>query len=287
MRVLDNPVKLFATHNLEAEDVLKELIIELVARTDIEKVICFARRISCNTSISSFDPLKVNASCHYFLLVVTESIERQEHFLQDYVNVHFKLGKVTLLAHGKETVEKALENGSRFFTSVFSHGRILYSRTGILETNALPDLDPDLLVQKAAECVEYNYKLAEGFHQAAGHSLDNEKNTISLFLLHQAMEQAYTALIRVFMGYRADMHNLSRLQDVCLCFCQEEELYPRQRPEEQRLFQLLQKSYSGARYKQDFEVNENDVQRIYNEVAAFIKRVYVMCEGKIEELAGL
>ncbi|WP_207422803.1 hypothetical protein [Desertivirga brevis] len=89
------------------------------------------------------------------------------------------------------------------------------------------------------------------------------------------------------MGYRADMHNLSRLQDVCLCYCQEEELYPRQRPEEQRLFQLLQKSYSGARYKQDLEGNENDVQRIYNEVGTFVMRVYEMCEGKIEELAGL
>ncbi|WP_207532687.1 HEPN domain-containing protein [Desertivirga arenae] len=282
----DKPVKAFAIHHLEAEEAIKELVIDLAARTDIVKLICFAKRMSMTTNISTFDPESTNGHCHYFLMVVTESIERQEHLLQDYVNAHFKLGKITLLAHGMETIEQALANGNRFFTSVFRYGRMLYSRNGLLET--VPYIEPDVekVFEKVALRFEYNNNLAKGFLQAAGSSLDQENNTISMFLLHQAMEQGLTALIRVFMGYRADIHSLGRLQDLCLCFCEEEFLFPRQRPEEQRLFQLLQRSYSGARYKQDFEVNEKDVERIYAEVAAFLKRVEERCEDKLGEMAA-
>ena len=44
-------------------------------------------------------------------------------------------------------------------------------------------------------------------------------------------------------------------------------------------------SYSAARYKDDFVVEQPDAERLYNQVAAFLKMADVLCQDKIEALA--
>lgn len=45
------------------------------------------------------------------------------------------------------------------------------------------------------------------------------------------------------------------------------------------------RSYSGARYQDDFRVEQPDAEKLYSQVAAFLNMADVLCQDKIEALA--
>ena len=51
-----------------------------------------------------------------------------------------------------------------------------------------------------------------------------------------------------------------------------------------RLFDLLVKSYSAARYKDNFTVAESDAHALFNKVKTFVPIAKEMCIQKIAEL---
>lgn len=55
-------------------------------------------------------------------------------------------------------------------------------------------------------------------------------------------------------------------------------------PEGQRLFDVLVKSYSGARYSDAFTVTEEDAKALYQKVADFDLLAKAMCKRKIKQL---
>jgi hypothetical protein len=54
--------------------------------------------------------------------------------------------------------------------------------------------------------------------------------------------------------------------------------------EEKRLFELLSKGYSEARYADKFDVNEDDVTKLRLQLRDFLSLVRTMSYAKIEEL---
>ncbi len=104
-------------------------------------------------------------------------------------------------------------------------------------------------------------------------------------MLHQAMEQSCSALIRVFTGYRSDIHGLARLIHFSKCFSDLPERFFSGGPnEEERLFKLLQNSYSETRYKEGFTVTEKDASSLLEKVHAFTDMAEKICLKRIAEL---
>lgn len=52
-------------------------------------------------------------------------------------------------------------------------------------------------------------------------------------------------------------------------------------PEDERLFEILLKSYSGARYKSNFLVLADDAQVLYSKTVVFVALAKQMCNEKI------
>lgn len=265
-----------------------KVFIELLVQRFLPvQIYCFATLNTTYSTRSCFTEAIDDFKQDYFLLVVTKEATRIEYEIQDFAAAHFKHGIVTVLAHGKKTVLELLEAGNMFFTNIYQRGTLLYSSEVIMAA--------DFSIAKTAintpviekSCLAQRLSLIEGFLSGARECLCNEQYNACLFMLHQAVEQCCIALIRVHLGYRSDIHNLRRLLQLCCCFSIEPiKVFLSGTKEDDRLFNILMKSYSLARYSDGFLAEKCDVQLLFNRIWAFMELTRDICSRKIIELGS-
>lgn len=262
---------------------LKDILDLLISHYEPRHLICFGWLNHTTVANNSFNTPLNESSSHYYLLMTTKESRRIEHEVQDFVIKHFTAGNLTILVHGLETVEHAVNQGSRFFTNACRNGFLLYSSDGLRLSFIYPNLNPKTTFDKAEKAFAYRLKIATGFLEAAESCFASDHENNCVFLLHQAMEQACITMIRVFIAYRADMHSLSRLLNLCKSFTPEPSaIFKMAKPEDLRLFTLLQKSYSAARYQDNFVAETDDADQLILKVAEFLDLTKVLCQGRIE-----
>jgi uncharacterized protein len=263
----------------------KLFVESLVLKFKPLQIFCFSKETFLEEVQSCFNDEKMKQRCNYCLLLVTKSTNRIDYEVQDYSNAHFKLGKVTILCHPKETIEEAFKANSRFFITVCNEGKLVYSHDGLTNFYVPAPFIPTQSGAKALKHFKYRIPLAEGFLIGAGECLNKEQYSVCVFMLHQVVEQVCIVLIRVFMAYRSEIHNLHKLLRLCSCFSSAPmKLFLSGSPEDERLFDILLKSYSGARYKSNFFVLTDDAWVLYNKTAAFVALAKELCHQKVEEL---
>lgn len=275
-----NTVNLSSAQSLE----LKELISSLVTKYEVEYIFCFGCSDEHCKSVGCFSERFNARKTHYFLLMLTTQITRIEHEVQDHVNGLSEDFTISIIVHGLQTATNAVAQGSRFFCSACRDGVQLYSANGLRLSLDYPILNPATTFAKAQKHFFHRFGMACGFLESASTSYDNGFYGNCMFELHQCMEQACIAVIRVYMAYRSDMHNLARLLNLCKCFCNPQvELYPRKSEEDDRLFQLLLKSYSETRYKDDYQIVDHDADELCTQVRSFLETVKKLCNKRLAE----
>jgi HEPN domain-containing protein len=269
--------------NLQCKE-LDKVIISLVEKYKTEYIFCFGCRNNTKSVISCFVEEAKQSETHYFLLVITTDIARIEHDVQDYINTISEASKITIVVHGLATVTNAILQGSRFFSAVCRYGLQLYSASGLLLNIDYPNLNPATTFTKAQKHFYHRFGMASGFLESASNSYDGSFYSNCMFELHQSVEQACIAVIRVYIAYRADLHNLTRLISLCKCFSDEPaDLFPNKSDEDQRLFQLLLKSYSETRYKDGYEIADYDADKLCTKVREFLELIKRLCNKKLQE----
>lgn len=257
---------------------------ELAERFKPLHILKFGEISSLKKSYSSFLPQQLCDDFHYYLLMVIEGTTRIEHGVQDYVNTHFKDGKITILVHSQESAQTAIAANNRFFITVYNHSIQLYSHDGTLSLFPEYVLDKQISLEKARKHFYHRIPMAQGFLDGAGECFSNEKFNVCVFMLHQVVEQSCIAMIRVFMAYRSDMHHLGRLLDICACFSEKPRELLLGTVDSRRLFEKLMNSYGQARYKDNFNVDTADADTLYSMVHHFLELAKELCEKKIKLL---
>jgi len=192
------------------------------------------------------------------------------------------------LAHSQETISAALNSNNRFFITVFNEGQLLYNHDGMMERTEDIDFIPTQGAVKAQKHYAHRFPLAIGFLNSAEECLKNQHFNLCTFMAHQVVEQCCIALIRIHLAYRSDIHNLYRLLSLCDSFSSvPSSLLLSGRQDDERLFEIMVKSYSAARYKDRFHVEKVDAEQIIERVSTFLKVVDIMCLEKIESLAAV
>ncbi|TCC96790.1 HEPN domain-containing protein [Pedobacter psychroterrae] len=259
---------------------------ELVQKFNPETVYCFGKMVEQKTGDGCFMQSIREEKYTYFLLMVTESITRIEHEVQDFANQNYPHGTITLLVHGRETVVQAIKANNRFFIMVCNSGQIIYSRNGMLEPSETLSFIPTQGAVKAQKHFDHRMPLATGFLASANECLKNGQYGVCAFMAHQVTEQCCILLIRIYLAYRSDMHNLYRQLRLCNSFSTAPHwLFLSGGEDEKRLFDIMVRSYSAARYKDDFRVSQKDAEQLFINVSNFIKLTEILCVKKIESLA--
>ncbi|WP_431291649.1 HEPN domain-containing protein [Pedobacter sp. P26] len=263
----------------------REFIHRLAQKFEPLQIFNFSLNRYTHNSQGCFNDNQSHFSCDYCLLVVTETATRIDYEMQDFANTYYQHGTITVICHGRQSVMDAVQQNSRFFIGVLTYGKLLYSKDGLLDSDPISAFIPTNGAIKAIRHYEHRIPLADGFLMCASECLEKEQFGICAFMLHQAVEQTCICLVRVNIAYRSEFHNLYRLLRLCTCFSEKPFQLFLSTPEDERLFDVMAKSYSGSRYKDDFTVCREDAERLYQRVASFLLLAKAMCSEKIELLA--
>ena len=272
--------------SLEADHAFhfREFIRRLAQKFEPLQIFSFSKNTCRQNTQGCFNESPVHFKCDYHLLVVTETATRIDYEIQDFSNTYYRHGTITVICHGRQSVMEAVQHNSRFFISALTTGKLLYSNDGLLNIDLIPPHIPTKGAIKAVKHYDHRMPLADGFLMCASECLGKEQFGICAFMLHQAVEQACICLVRVHIAYRSEFHNLYRLLRLCTCFSERPFQLFLSTPEDERLFDVMAKSYSGSRYKDDFIVSRQDAESLNKRVASFLLVAKEMCNNKIELL---
>lgn len=170
-------------------------------------------------------------------------------------------------------VNEMILKGNYFFSVYCVPEKMIYDAGRIELENPnpkhrLPDLQ--ILTETHAAIMAK----ANGFVAGAKRFYETKEFSLSGFMLHQAAEHGLNALLQPLMQFRIHTHSLHKLMRMTRRFSLEIfSLFPRDTDVEIRLFQLLQKAYIHARYKDTFELQEEDVVVLLERIELLLQRV--------------
>jgi HEPN domain-containing protein len=260
---------------------------DLVEKFKPLHIYCFGKTVELTNKEGCFIDNAIQENYQYFLLMVTENVTRIEHEVQDYANSHYPYGIVTILVHGKETIAEAIKANNKFFITIYNTAHLIFSHDGMVQSVPVESFIPTQAAVKAKKHFHHRILLASGFLESAKECQRKQLYQLSVFMLHQAVEQCCIALIRVHLAYRSDIHNLYRQLRLCNSFSPApSRLFFSGREDDKRLFDIMVKSYSAARYKDDFEVEQSDAEQLYIQVSIFLDLTDMMCGKKIDVLSN-
>jgi HEPN domain-containing protein len=216
------------------------------------------------------------------LLIITREGERRTDYeIQDIIENRCR-GEVTVtaLVHDIAYVNKKATEGQYFFSSVLrEEGTLLYDahRTALAEAFA-PNLEE--VRQVAEKDFDRWARQAREFFLGAEYVRGKRGWNTATFLLHQAAEQCYQAILLAFTGYKPTTHNLDKLRRYTNRFSMELALlFPLDNAEEEELFRLLASGYVSARYKEEFLINEKEVGLLEERVRRLLDIANRVCYG--------
>lgn len=197
----------------------------------------------------------------YDLLVITRQGDRRSDYeLQDVIENRCRDEvAVTALVHDIDYVNRRLIEGQCFFSMTVLEGILLYDSHRIPLAGArLPDWE-QVRWMAERDFDRWN-RQAKAFFRSAAFNQGEKEWKVAVFLLHQAAEHSYQAILLAFTGYKPTTHNLDKLRRYTNRFSLELALiFPRENAGEDDLFRLLSSGYVDARYKEEFMVTEEEV----------------------------
>ncbi len=190
--------------------------------------------------------------------------------------------KPQFINYGINDFNYALSKGHYFETEIKREGVILYD-SGEYKLERRRKLNFDEITERAQKY--YNDKFVSAFRFFETTKFDHDKTWYKLasFQLHQATEHALRTVELVFALYSPKEHKLTELMNRCKRFTTEIfKALPRETPEDERLFKLLERAYVESRYNPDFEITKEDIDALLPKVKMLLDIVEKVCTAQID-----
>jgi len=107
---------------------------------------------------------------------------------------------------------------------------------------------------------------------------------IAIFILHQAAERFFAAILLVFTDYKPQTHDLNVLyKEACYHDSRFKIVFPQATAEEKRLFTILVKAYIDSRYKMGYSITAEDLQYLITRVFILKTLTEELCLERIDK----
>ena len=197
-----------------------------------------------------------------------------------------------LIVHTLDEVNRELKKGRYFFKEVRADGIALYEFTGSKSSgnrhHALAEpgnLTPKEVYETAKEYFDHWHPSADNYFTLACDAAAKKMWNETAFLLHQATERAYHAVLLTLTLYSPPGHNIQRLRGLA------EELeqrlidaWPRGRRPYDRTFDLLRRAYVEARYSKHYEITKEELEWLADRVRHLQALVETVCTERLAKL---
>jgi HEPN domain-containing protein len=190
--------------------------------------------------------------------------------------------KPQFINYGIDDFNFALAKGHYFETEIKRQGIILYD-SGEYRLERRRKLNFDEIKERAQNYYNEKTEWANDFLMAYDGLYKHDRYKIASFQLHQATENLLRVIPMVFILYGYKDHDLDDLMTYCKRHTIEIfKVFPRDTPEEERLFKLLQRAYVESRYNPDFEITKEDLDALLPKVEHLRDIVERVCTAQID-----
>lgn len=184
--------------------------------------------------------------------------------------------------YGIDDFNYALSKAHYFETEIKRDGIILYD-SGEYKLARRRKLDFTEIKERAQNYFEDKFTQANDFLEDAFSNIGKDKFVHASFHLHQSVENFLRTISLVYILYSPKNHNLDELIRSCKAYTTELcKAFPRNTPEEERLFDLLQRSYIESRYNPDFEITKDDIRALVPKVELLKQIVEKVCRERFD-----
>ncbi len=191
---------------------------------------------------------------------------------------------VQIIADTFQYFNSRLKEGRYFFTDIKEEGILLYD-SGRVKLREPCKLTPEERIKLAEEHFEFWYKRSNEFLTYFQYGVNDGNYATAAFQLHQAVEHFYSTILLVLTNYKPKGHDLEEYGR--LAASQEPVLnavFPRDTPEGEHRFELLQKAYVEARYEKNYTITKEDLEWLAERVKQLRALTEEVCKKWIENL---
>jgi HEPN domain-containing protein/predicted nucleotidyltransferase len=153
---------------------------------------------------------------------------------------------VTLLVHDLKHVNLEIRTGQYFFSDIVLEGVVLY-RTGSTQLAKPKAMNTTERLRLGERSFRYWYHSATEFWHGSAYYAARGELPAAAFLLHQAAERYFHAVLLVYTNYKPKTHDIELLANqTAPLHASLVPVLPRTEPEDERLFKLLKRAYIEA-----------------------------------------
>jgi HEPN domain-containing protein len=212
-------------------------------------------------------PTASHATYNYILVLIAKEEEQSVNAMQDKLenNLQHVIAS-TVIVQTTGAFFQSLLKGHSFAVNVLHKAAKLYQSGDIIFPIPAP-INKEEVKQSNEALYKQTKSKVEGFLASAELHKLRQEYKLSAFMLHQAAEQALTAMLMINTGLKPGTHSIDKLVRCCSMFCYElQNLFLKQNEKEKKLYQLLNKAYIDTRYKEDYTIT-------YHELTALLEKL--------------
>ncbi len=274
----------------EFEDALKEGSADFKKRGRILKIVLFGS-YARGTQVDEPHTGKGYRSDFDLLIIVNNrklaDFETYWHKAEDrLMRMRDVQTPVNFIVHSLREVNSRIKEGRYFFTDIRREGIVLYELDA--EPLAQPGvLNPEDAYRVAKEYFHDRLPHARVFSKTARFLLDERDLREATFILHQAIEQAYSSFLLVTTNYSPASHNLKFLRR--LSEGQRNELakaWPQDQQRYKAWFNIVNEAYVKARYSPHFDITEEALRWLLQQTNLLIAEIEEICSQQLEKMAS-
>jgi HEPN domain-containing protein len=263
-------------------------ITRLIQKTiNPEKIILFGVHAEsvADPALHLYSSVRPQAASIDILVITRTDDTRQDFKLQDIL-VHRSRshGPSTFIVHDMPYVNHGLAAGQPFFYKIIKGGILLHDAgTTPLGEPMPPNFSQ--LANLARRNFAHRFHQANGFLKSARFNQQEKEYSLAMFLLHQAAEHAYEAILTVLTGYGPTTHNLDKLRRYSDRYSVElANIFPCSTERETDLFKWLMNAYVDARYKGEYPITAGQLRQLLERVTRLHSIAERLCHDHIISL---
>lgn len=194
---------------------------------------------------------------------------------------------VSLIAEDIQHVNQNLERARYFYVDIVREGVVLFD-SGKVALGEPRELSPAEGRKLAEEDFKHWFAKAKDMRRTYGHCLADGAYNDAAFMLHQAAERTYSAVLLTFSHYKPKTHDLAKINERITAFEPEFlKVFPRSSDEEIRRFELLRSAYVDARYQKDYTITVEELEWLAERVDYLLSLTERLCLARIDSYQRL
>lgn len=176
----------------------------------------------------------------------------------------------------------ALSEGHYFYVDILTQGIVLYDSVEC-QLATPRELNFCEIEKRAQKYYGVKFRRGMRFTHYTQVAYKDKEYVDASFFLHQSTESFLKTIPLVYILYGYKEHDLEFLIEKCKPYTMElATVFPRDTPEEKRLFELLRSAYVEARYNDNFVVTKEDIDALLPKVELLRDIVEKVCRERFD-----